>query len=62
MMKKFIQYLRDVRTEMSKVSWPTRNEVAGATTLVVVLSLIVSAFVKVFDLILSNILGLIINT
>jgi len=44
-MNKFIQYLKNVRAEMAKVSWPTQNEVVGATVLVSVLSVVVSVFI-----------------
>jgi preprotein translocase subunit SecE len=60
-MQKFIQYLKDVRSEMAKVSWPTRDEVVGATTLVVILSIIVSIVIKVFDMALSRVLGFFLN-
>jgi preprotein translocase subunit SecE len=60
-MKKFIQYLKDVRSEMAKVSWPTRDEVVGATTLVVIVSIVVSIVIKVFDLALSQVLGFLLN-
>jgi preprotein translocase subunit SecE len=60
-MKRLIQYLRDVRAEMAKVSWPTRHEVAGATTLVVILSIVVAICVKIFDLVLSGALGFLLN-
>mgnify|MGYP003729557479 CR=1 FL=1 len=60
-MQKFIQYLKDVRAEMAKVSWPTRDEVVGATTLVAILSIVISLVVKVFDLALSRVLGFLLN-
>ena len=57
-MQKFIQYLKDVRSEMGKVSWPSRNEVTGATTLVVATSIAVSIFVYACDKILLFVVGL----
>ncbi|MBD3392663.1 MAG: preprotein translocase subunit SecE [Chitinivibrionales bacterium] len=60
-MQKFIQYLKDVRSEMAKVSWPTRDEVVGATTLVVILSIAFSIVIKVFDMALSRVLGFLLN-
>ncbi|MBD3346217.1 MAG: preprotein translocase subunit SecE [Chitinivibrionales bacterium] len=57
-MKKFIQYLKDVRVEMSKVSWPSRDELISATVLVSVLSIIVAICVKAFDLALSRVLNI----
>jgi preprotein translocase subunit SecE len=49
-MQKLMQYLKDVRSEMLKVTWPTWNELTGATILVIILSLILSLFVKMCDL------------
>jgi preprotein translocase subunit SecE len=60
-MQKFIQYLKDVRAELAKVSWPTRDEVIGATTLVVIVSVVVGLFVKAFDFALSRVLGFLLN-
>jgi preprotein translocase subunit SecE len=57
-MQKFIQYLKDVRSELSKVSWPTKNEITGATMLVVFLSVAVSIYVYALDSGLNFIVGL----
>ena len=48
-MQKLMQYLKDVRSEMLKVSWPTWNELTGATTLVIVLSIMMAIFVFACD-------------
>ena len=61
-MNKLIQYLKDVRSEMAKVSWPQRNEVTGATVLVVVLSIVFSIFVYGCDKLLLFIIGLFFKT
>lgn len=55
-MNKLVQYLKNVRSEMAKVSWPTRNEVTGATWLVVMLSVVMALFVYVCDKVLLFIL------
>lgn len=46
---------------MTKVSWPQRNEVTGATVLVVVLSIIMSIFVYACDKVLLFFVGLFLN-
>jgi len=43
--EKVINYLKETRQELEKVAWPTRDEVRGSTIVVVVTSLIISAFV-----------------
>ena len=59
MLKKFKNYLKDVQTEMSKVSWPARDELSESTVIVIILSLILAIFVFSVDTGLSNLLGLI---
>jgi len=57
-MNKIIQYLKDVRTEVAKVNWPTKPEVYGATVLVIVLSIIMALFVFTCDQALQFVVGL----
>jgi len=45
--------------EMKKVSWPSWNELKGSTVIVLALSLILSVFLFVADLLLSKIVNLI---
>ena len=51
------QYLRETRTEMNHVSWPTRTQTAVFTILVVSLSVLVSLYLGVFDYLFTNALG-----
>ena len=60
-MQKIKTYLKNVQSEMSKVSWPSREEVTSATTLVVVFSIVISLVVKVFDFLLGRVLGYLLN-
>jgi preprotein translocase subunit SecE len=48
-MQKIVQYLKDVQGEMMKVTWPTWNELVGATVLVIIFSIIMALFVKLCD-------------
>jgi preprotein translocase subunit SecE len=57
-MGRLTEYLRNVRAELAKVSWPSRHEVASATLLVVVLSIAVSLFVALCDFVLNKILAI----
>jgi preprotein translocase subunit SecE len=38
------EFFRDTSSEMKKVTWPTRNEVIGTTTVVIVATLVFSIF------------------
>ena len=47
------EYVKDVRVEMSKVSWPTRKELQESTVVVIVMVIVVSIFIGIVDRILS---------
>lgn len=53
MFKKILDYIQQVRQEMTKVSWPTRAEMMESARLVLVLSLILGVIVFVVDRVLS---------
>ncbi len=57
MYERTVDFLREVKTELSKVSWPSRNELIGSTTVVIIITLILAAFTGVIDFILSIILS-----
>ena len=42
-------YFRDVRVEMSKVSWPSRRELRDSTLVVIVMVVMVSIFIGIVD-------------
>ncbi|MBK6315275.1 MAG: preprotein translocase subunit SecE [Blastocatellia bacterium] len=44
-----IQFLKDVRLELKKVSWPTRSEVISTTVVVMIAVVFFSAFLWVVD-------------
>ena len=47
-------FLKDVRVEMTKVTWPTWQELKGQTIVVIVAVLMIAAFIGIVDLFLSN--------
>ena len=55
------QFLREARTELKKVKWPTRKELMASTAVVIVLVLVVSLFLGIVDFglikIIKNIVG-----
>jgi len=51
-------FLSDVKQEMSKVSWPSREELIGSTYVVLILSGIMAVYIFGIDTLLSNILKL----
>ncbi len=48
-----LQFLRQVKQEMKKVTWPTKQEVVPTCTMVVILVAIATAFFFTVDIVLS---------
>ena len=42
-------YVKDVRVEMSKVSWPTRAELRESTLVVIIMVFLMMVFIGVID-------------
>jgi preprotein translocase subunit SecE len=59
MVKKLQQFLADVKFEMSKVSWPTWDELKSSTYIVLGLSLILILFLFSVDFLLSKIINIV---
>ncbi|EKD80181.1 MAG: hypothetical protein ACD_40C00186G0005 [uncultured bacterium] len=53
-----LQYLREVRLELTKVSWPTRAEATKLTVIIILASLAVGLYVGGLDLVFTNLLGI----
>ncbi len=51
-------FVKDVRVEATKVSWPTRNELRDSTIVVIVTVVIVMVFIGIVDRILTWGVGL----
>ena len=52
-LQNFQDYVRDVRVEMSKVTWPTRDELRESTIVVLIMVLIMTVFIGIVDRVLS---------
>lgn len=52
------KFLREVRAEMERVTWPGRQEVQAATIVIIVLTIFLSAFIGGADFVINRILGL----
>jgi preprotein translocase subunit SecE len=55
-------FLREVRSEMAKVTWPSANELKGQTLVVIVAVLLIAAFIGLVDVVLNNTVRLLITT
>jgi len=56
--KTILQYLRNSRAELGRVTWPTRSEVIQSTQATLLFVLITVAFLLVADTTLGNLIGL----
>jgi len=59
-MDKVISFLKDVKLELSRVSWPTKEQTAKYTGIVVAVSLAVAGFLGGLDIVFQAILNKII--
>ncbi|MFO8026383.1 MAG: preprotein translocase subunit SecE [Opitutales bacterium] len=55
----WIQFLREVKVELSKVTWPSRKETVGTTVVVLVFVIILAIFLGAADFILTTLVQLI---
>jgi preprotein translocase subunit SecE len=61
MFDKIKKFLKEVRFELTKVTWTTREELIYSTIIVVVVSIILSIFIGVVDLGLSNLASMLLG-
>lgn len=59
--QKWIEFLREVRIELSKVIWPTRKQTTGTTIVVIIFVFVVAAFLGLFDFGLSKLVQVILT-
>jgi preprotein translocase subunit SecE len=46
---RFIQFLRDVRNELRKVTWPTFDELKKATTVIIIFVAVLGVMIGLMD-------------
>lgn len=56
-----IEFMREVRAEASKVTWPTRSEAITSTALVVAMALIAAFFFFAVDILLAKFIQLVLG-
>ena len=57
MYERAIDFLREVKAELTKVNWPSQSELTGSTTVVIVITIILAVFVGFIDFMLSALLS-----
>lgn len=58
MFGKIGSFVSESRQELAKVNWPIRPELIGSTVLVIIVTLLMSGFIFVIDLVLSFLMGI----
>jgi preprotein translocase subunit SecE len=59
--EKVKQFLREVKTELRKVTWPQRKETVASTSIVLIIVIIIAIFLGLVDLGLSKIIKVILS-
>lgn len=53
---RFVAFLRDVRAEIGKVTWPTRDEIRKATIVIVIFVAVLGTLIGILDTLLQLVL------
>lgn len=61
MWDKLTSFVKEVRAEFSKVSWPTRDDLLSSTSVVLAFSAVFAVFIGMFDLIISFVWGILLG-
>jgi preprotein translocase subunit SecE len=59
--QKVINFIREARTELKKVTWPNRKQLISSTIVVMITVIIVAIFLGVVDLVFSRIVTIILQ-
>jgi preprotein translocase subunit SecE len=60
-MNQAMQFLREVKVELKKVTWPTKKQTIGSTAVVIILVMIISLFLGVVDIGLSSLIRIVLK-
>lgn len=61
-MDQLTKYFKDTAAEMKQVSWPTQQQAAFYTLLVMVISGVVALYIGAFDFVFSKAINFVVNT
>ena len=59
--QKAMEFLREVKVELKKVTWPTRKQTTGTTIVVIVFVFILATFLGFFDFGLSKLVQVVLT-
>jgi preprotein translocase subunit SecE len=55
------EFLREVKVELKKVTWPTRKQTTGTTIVVIIFVIILAVFLGIFDYSLSRLVQVVLT-
>ena len=59
--EKITQFLKEVRFELKRVTWPSRKETIAGTAVVVIIVLIAASFLGIVDIGLSKLIKMVLS-
>ena len=59
--QKAMEFLREVKVELKKVTWPTRKQTTGTTIVVIIFIFVLAAFLGLFDFGLSKLVQVVLT-
>ena len=60
-MEKVLDYIRESRAELKKVTWPTKQQMWYSTLVVIMVTFMVSAYLGLVDLLLTGVFSKIVR-
>jgi preprotein translocase subunit SecE len=57
MFERLKRFLKEVKVELTKVTWPTMAELRGSTGIVIITTLVITAFIGIVDLGLGRLIS-----
>lgn len=56
MFQKLVEFLKETRAELGKITWPTRSELRESTIVVIITVIIITIFIGVVDWLFSELM------
>ena len=60
-MKKVVKFLKEVKTELAKVRWPTKSEMVKLTTVVIFITLVIAFYIGALDFVFAKMMEVILR-
>ena len=61
LIQKSVQFLREVKVELKKVTWPSRKQTIGSTVVVIIIVTIIAFFLGAVDIGLSSLVKIVLQ-